>query len=211
MLIHLSPRLFTCDVTGPNCELIDLAIPELNLLLKGGKDLTSRRPYPNKRYVVACRNLGRKAISGLVIQAPEGTRTFTATARWAIDATLAVTHKVSYEIIDTDFDLVSDDMLLWSASPVGWGTLPCRWPDFAMDWTPANAQPRMDVSPGGIREGVVLDTFEGGLILLREEWHRLPTLEPERLSSKIPSMRDRLPAFGDAFVASGAQTAELPC
>lgn len=59
MLIHISPQFLTCEASGNDCEIVDLTIPELDLSLKGGSDIVSRRPFPNKRYVVASRKVGR--------------------------------------------------------------------------------------------------------------------------------------------------------
>ncbi|MBZ9574487.1 hypothetical protein KGR00_07185 [Halomonas coralii] len=178
--------------------------------MKGGKDLASRRPYPNKRYVVACRKVGRKAITGFLIQAPDDVRWFSATARWAIGATIVVRHVVRYEIIDSDYDAVSDDMLLWGPTPKALGNWPSRWPDFTAQWpaytaqwTPANAQPCMEVTPTGRREGDVRDTVEGGLILYREERLGLPTIESGRLLEKELSVRHRLPEIKSAFDTRG--------
>ncbi|RMR16853.1 hypothetical protein ALP90_200101 [Pseudomonas amygdali pv. ulmi] len=48
MIIHLSPSIYACPKTEP-CSLIDLTCNELNIDLVGGKELTARRPYPNKK------------------------------------------------------------------------------------------------------------------------------------------------------------------
>ncbi|CAB3802588.1 hypothetical protein LMG28614_05651 [Paraburkholderia ultramafica] len=70
MLIHITPRFFTCDQSGPFVELIDLRIDPLDLFLRGGKELTTRRPYPNKHFAVACRKAGSKAIDWILVDTP---------------------------------------------------------------------------------------------------------------------------------------------
>lgn len=60
MLIHVTPRVYLNP--APEllfCFLHDVAIPELGLRLDGEKDLDARRPYHNKRYLVACEKSAR--------------------------------------------------------------------------------------------------------------------------------------------------------
>jgi hypothetical protein len=66
MLLHIRPKLFSyCDAV----ELVDLEIKPLGLFLRGGRELATRRPYPNKGYVVGCRRAGsRKALDGILIE-----------------------------------------------------------------------------------------------------------------------------------------------
>ena len=65
MLIHITPRLLKPSSVGLTCGLIDVEVPELGLMLKEGRELVARTPYPNKRYLVASRKQGLKAIVGL--------------------------------------------------------------------------------------------------------------------------------------------------
>lgn len=112
MLLHLHPRLFSdfADV-----ELVDLSIDPLRLKLRGGVDLMTRRPLPNKHYAVACRRQGRKAINGIFIDTDKPVTEFLYTARWAIHADFICTHKVHYQLLDAEFDAASDSMVLWYA------------------------------------------------------------------------------------------------
>ncbi|MEB1785431.1 DUF6012 family protein [Xanthomonas campestris pv. campestris] len=64
MLIHLAPRLLEPQGIPTRCELIDIAIAPFGLLLRNGIEVVARRPYPAKRYQVACRKIGRKAMKG---------------------------------------------------------------------------------------------------------------------------------------------------
>lgn len=66
MLIHLIPNILA-DRSHVPCSLVDLTSPELGLNLIGGKELTARRPYPNKHYLVACRKVGQKAVNGFLV------------------------------------------------------------------------------------------------------------------------------------------------
>ncbi|WP_257385926.1 DUF6012 family protein, partial [Xanthomonas phaseoli] len=83
MLIHLSPRLFEPQGIPTRCELIDIAIAPFGLLLRNGIEVVARRPYPNKRYQVACRKIGRMAMNGLLIEAAGTVDAFRVVTRWA--------------------------------------------------------------------------------------------------------------------------------
>jgi hypothetical protein len=64
-----------------------------------GVDLATRRPYPNKRYAVACRREGRKAIEGILIENSPPVEKLDYTARWVVDAEFVATHRVSYKLL----------------------------------------------------------------------------------------------------------------
>ncbi len=110
MLFHIRPRLIS---PFKDVELVDLGIHPLNLRLEGGLDLATRRPYLNKRYAVACRKEGRKAIDGILIEMAAPVQEMHYTARWAVEATFLVTHDIHYKLLDHDFDAASDSMVLW--------------------------------------------------------------------------------------------------
>lgn len=67
MLIHFCPRLLTPAGFDLPCELIDIRIKEFDLHLLGGRDVVARHPLPDKRYHVACRKSGCKAVNGLLV------------------------------------------------------------------------------------------------------------------------------------------------
>ena len=50
MLLHFTPKIL-CRYR--NVELVDLHLEPFDVTLKGGSDLMTCRPYPNKRYAVA--------------------------------------------------------------------------------------------------------------------------------------------------------------
>jgi hypothetical protein len=211
MLIHITPRIYLAyRYDMPACELVDLTISELGMTLLGGEDLASRRPYPNKNYVVACRKVGQKAIDGILIDTHRPVRTFCAVARWAINANLVLTHRTNYVVLDDDFDAVSDKMVLWDSMPENMGGWGSRWPEFARGWAPAHAQPRMDMSPitddHAHRVGDVQDSIGAhGLIAERIETFRMPTIERGRLHGER-AIWDRLPPLETAFKAIVSQT-----
>jgi hypothetical protein len=116
MLIHLIPRMFACPVTEPLCELHDFESPELGLTLKAGTDLVGRRPFPNKKYLVANRRIGRKAMNGFLIETKAPIRAFTTITRWTVESEeRVVTHRITYRVLDDEFDAVTEDMPYWYA------------------------------------------------------------------------------------------------
>ena len=200
MLIHVTPRIYLGQTNGVSpgpmkCELIDVTIPELELVLEEGKDVVARRPYPNKNYLTACRKVGQKAIVGILVDTMLAVQSFSVLTRWAINAERTLTRRVNYLVIDEDYDTVSDDMLLWDS----------RWPEEALGFVPSRAQPRMDVWTAEAslhaRQGEVKDTYRDGMIALREETFRIPTIERERLLGQDFIVRDRLPSIDMAFSA----------
>ncbi|MCG7374221.1 MULTISPECIES: DUF6012 family protein [Pseudomonas] len=197
MIIHISPTLLTCSQTGPNCSLIDLVIPELGMALWEGKELVTRRPFPNKNYLVACRNSGRKAIKGLLIETTHPIKSFTMLARWSINASYIVKHRVNYEILDDVFDTASSEMLLWGEQSSEKFSFESRWPEMPSDTTPLNTQPKMQVSQASWKRGDFHDVISHGRIMERVENFRMPTIERERL---MHSVWDRLPTVDSAFL-----------
>src|ERR1700738_95197 len=119
MLLHLLPRLFSLQFGI--VSVVDVEIPTLGLRLLGNVDLTTRRPYPNKHYAVACRKRGHKAVDGIFIETGEPVAHIDCITRWAVEAKAVVTHRVRYTLLDRDFDSASDHMLLWCAESDGLG------------------------------------------------------------------------------------------
>ena len=111
MLIHLAPRLLEPQGIPTRCELIDIAMAPFGLLLRNGIEVVARRPYPNKRYQVACRKIGRKAMNGLLIETAGTVDAFRVVTRWAVEGEMLCTHEVNYSLADQDHDAVSEDVL----------------------------------------------------------------------------------------------------
>ena len=210
MLIHITPRLLKPSSVGLTCGLIDVEVPELGLMLKEGRELVARTPYPNKRYLVASRKQGLKAIVGLFIDATSHIEAFTVITRWSVEGETLLTHRVHYVVLDHDHDAVTDSMVLWHATSKSLGGFTSRWPQVPKEWTAANAQPRMDVlkhkAEQGGRVGEVRDTVSPtGLIRERNETFRMPTVERARLlhprlATQFGGDRvERLPNIESAF------------
>lgn len=207
MLIHITPKLYLVYRNeAPHCKLIDLTIEEMGLVLSGTSDLATRRPYPNKNYLVGCRKLGQKAIDGIFIETQNHVPSFTTVARWAVNADMVLTHRTNYIVLDNDFDAVSDNMKLWFATSPSLGSWSSRWPQCAMGLIPSSSEPRMDVwSPaiGGVgRQGEVNDNLaSNGTIIERTETFRIPTIERDRLFGER-AKHERFPSREAIFNAS---------
>ncbi|WP_061289930.1 DUF6012 family protein [Azotobacter vinelandii] len=194
MLIHLTPRMFACPHTEP-CTLIDLACDELGLMLKGDRELTARRPYPNPKYLVACRKVGRKAMDGFLVETPQPLREFTVVTRWAVAASHTATHRLRYIVLDEEFDALSENMLLWS-----YGDWKPRWPDHYKHLAPVQIQPRMEVSPQLENKREVVDRLDRqGFLIERSEVFRLHTIERDRLLNVDRHVMERIPSLDMAF------------
>lgn len=153
MLIHIRPMMLTWH----RALLIDLDLHPFDLHLVGGKDLNIGHPYPNRIYTVGCRKDRRRITDGILIETGSFVPRFRATARWAIDAEKVITSVVDYEILDQDFDAVSDHTILWLARLNGWRA---RW-----DFDKRPDEPRVyDATP------------------LQTHYFPMPTLERERLT-----------------------------
>jgi hypothetical protein len=126
MLLHIIPKLFS---TVRDCTIADLTIEPFGLQLRGGVELRTVRPYLNKRYAVAARRIGRKALDGILIETPEPISAYSYTARWAIEAQHLVTHHVTCKLLDRDFDAASEDSVLWYAHSESLGGWISREPD----------------------------------------------------------------------------------
>jgi hypothetical protein len=202
MLIHVTPRinLQYAPKDALPCTLYDVVIPELGLRLDGKQNLVARKPYPNKNYLVACRKVGRFAVSGILVEAQVRLPKFTVVTRWRTAYGLH-THEVAYEVLDGEFDAVSDNMLLWGGWQRDGSTWSNRYPESARAWSPVQAEPRMILAG---RDERVLEVIERrdmyGVVFDRNETFPIPSLERERLLSQFPSSL-RLPTIGDAFFA----------
>lgn len=203
MLIHLIPKIYLpldCE-----CELIDLTINELGLVLVGGKDITARKPYPNKRILVGCRKTGQKAIDGIFVETAQHLNSFTVITRWKFDydESRVITHQVNYIVLDDDFETISASMSLWYAASSGLGGWSSRWPECYSTTYPCYAEPQMDVLPhnkgGSERDGEVIDILdECEFIINRTETFKIPTIERERLFGER-AKHERFPAMDSIY------------
>lgn len=216
MLIHLTPRFFL-----PYCyaqlDLISVEIPELQLLLQGGIDITIKKPYKNKNFFVVCRKKGKKAINGILIETDRFISDFTLITRWkinSIESMIESTHYIHYHINDFDFDAVTDYMLLWNAFSNTEYKL--RKNEEQKKWIMVYSQPQMMLFPKEInlddnnqREEYCTYNILGdnGIIKSKHEFFSVPTVERERLAvpfwgnehSRIPPITDLFNAKVKAF------------
>ena len=201
MLIHLSPQLLLAK-PADKCELLKVCSTELGIQLIGGIDVVGRRPFPNKRYAVACRREGGKTVHGLLIQADRHISEFNVTTEWKLPDGQILTHSVRYVVLDEDFDTISDNMLSWYATGGSDGEREARWPQDSVYTSPARSQPRMDVVADSGRSGIITDTLnENGRLVERQEIFRLHTIQRDRVLRPDFSIGSRLPFLSEAFHA----------
>jgi hypothetical protein len=209
MLIHIVPKLFEPPY-AIHSEIIEVSIPECGLHLIGGKDITARRPYPNKRYLVACRKIGQKAMVGALIDVAGSIQNYTVITRWRVNG-LVVTHFVEHEVLDHEYDAVSDLMVLWYGQyGTNWQN---RWPTCYTEEAPIARQPAMDVFSANMngltRPEEVRDVIDEELrVIRRVEPFKLHTIERERLLDTENRHGERIPDINHAFNAKYRTRAE---
>ena len=188
MLIHITPSFLNCAVSGWNCDLVDLVIPEFDLHLVAGKDLLARRPYPNKNYHVVSAKSSRKALVGLLIDTPQHIRSFTAKTRWAVTEGYVVEHEVEYVITDDEHDAATDRMVLWNYSRLHTHT-----------GSPESAKPIFGLSLSKSRERTTDNEYnaDGKLVRIRDRFE-MPTVESECIDPATV-VWCRQPPFATAF------------
>jgi hypothetical protein len=195
MLFHFRPRLLS---PFRNVALIDLEIEALDVHLVGGVDLATRRPYPNKRYVVACRKQGQKAIDGILLEIAKNIKELCYTARWAIEAEFCATHRVDYKLLDQEFDAASDNMILWHACSGELGNWTNRIPPRAKSDIPMVTEPIMEVLGCDVDgRRARKDFIECGMIISRHQLFEMPTIERERIINT--KLNDRMPPIQTVF------------
>lgn len=203
MLVHVTPKFYMLysDFVP---EIVDIAIPELGLVLKGSVDVEARKPYPNKCYFVACRKKGRKAMDGILIDTGDRHRLTDVEliTRWSLGGSI-VTHCVKMNITDTEFDTVTDQIMLWSGFS---GKFASRYPAGTENWIPASCQPRMVLIPEDNEsardkyiQNIRFNKNPNSIIKERIERYSIPTVERARLDGSIPLGR-RVPPYSDAFI-----------
>lgn len=196
MLLHLRPTMLSSETV---VSLIDLQVEPFGLYLRGGRELMTGRPYPNKHYNVVCRKKGKKAIRGILLKVDGPVEGFNYTARWLAGG-IVVTHRVSCSILDQEFGAASDDMWLWRGTSGGWGN---RMPDGFRDAVPMYVQPVMQLVDSSEQRSATVDVvnFKSGWIIDRTQVFAMPTIEPERLFSFPQEDDTRMPRLEDAFEA----------
>lgn len=197
MLLHIRPSFFSKSFAA---RLLFLLVQPWGLCLYDGKEITTRKPYRNTHYFVACRKKGQKAIDGLLIETPEQVRSFWTIAHWLANGADVVTHRVNYEIIDDDFPAASDDSLLWHATGEESGNwtqrIPAHMTAPAMAYRPCATLRKEDfLSLENVRDEVLNES----IIVERIQNLQMPTIERERLLDNA-LQEGRGPQEGDAFL-----------
>lgn len=204
MLYHFNPKLFAERKEHPDCGLIDFSCPELGITLLGdgyvkGADLTTRRPYPNKRFLVSCRNKGRAAVNGFLVETEKRLAKYTSIARWVIDCNRTATHIIDHIVLDEERDAVTEDLALCYATCPEIGGYDSRLPDIMAQWSPASSEPRLEITPEN-RNGIFSDKInEKGEIVERRETFYQHTIEKDRLIGPYHYTCGRRPSYEDAF------------
>lgn len=125
MFLHLVPKIL--HPMGNLCTLDSVSVPELSLRLTGN-DLVAMRPYPNKQYLVGMLK-GRRALNGFLVKSPRAFEEFTMVSVWNIEGFGKITHTLKTFVEDTDYDLVSHDVLLAQGSYRAQASEQCRVSD----------------------------------------------------------------------------------
>jgi hypothetical protein len=199
MLLHIRPRLF---YSGGAVTLVDATIEAFGLRLRGGPDLAIGRPYPNKRYTVAYRKIGRKSLDGILIETTKPVKEWRCTARWAVEAQFLITHHVDYRISDEDFDAASDNMMLWYGCGEGLGGWSSRMPP------EAEGISLMYFEPEDFKRATCQDKRDVyGRIVERHQTFTMPTIERERLLTT--ELANRMPSVEMAFQQNEPLTPSL--
>jgi hypothetical protein len=190
LLLHIRPQILA---PWREVTLTEFVVEPFGLHLRGGTELMTKRPYPDKNYAVGCRK-GRKPIKGILIEAAGHVEEFHTTARWVITPKLTVTHHVHYTLLDHELDAASDDMTLWNSTSEARGGWTRRWAAWAEDLSPMAAAPIMEVIDNPhtrLRRVMREDLHDScGRIVERNEDFPMLTVEPEKRPPK-GALQDR--------------------
>ncbi|ENL6119091.1 hypothetical protein AB5O01_004805 [Salmonella enterica] len=195
MYLHIVPQLY--HLMANKCHLESITIPELDFIIEGDA-LSTGRPYPNKNIWVGMRK-GRKAINGLLLKTDKHLKWFTTDYQWYIENMGMINHRVTNYIEDSDFDMVSQDIMLNG----GFEQWESRRHSAYNEISPAKNQPQMEsfLSNPGKRDSH--DTWRvfdwGDFLELREESLLLHTIQSERLNADFP-LFSRLPSSEQAII-----------
>jgi hypothetical protein len=200
MLLHIRPQYFlpTADVVS----LAELRIDPFGLVLRGDIEVATRKPYPNKGWKVSCRK-GKttKAVDGILLETSKPIDEFGVTAIWCIAAEWITTKRTLYKILDHDFDLASDDQMLWYALTI-WDREKQAEEKIGLDRVPKCEQPKPEFTTVPTQHASCGDLInEQGLVCERRSVLFMPTIERERLTDpRFAHFRpDRRPTLDQAF------------
>lgn len=194
MYLHIVPQLF--HLMANKCHLESIVIPELDFRVEL-EALSTGRPYPNKNYWVGMRK-GRKALNGLLLKTDKQLKWFTAEYQWHIENMGAIKHRVTTYIEDSDFDMVSHDILLNGSFDKWKSRVHSAYENLA----PVKIQAKMESflkKPGDETHDVWQEYDWGDFLLSREESLLLHTIQSERLNTNF-SLFTRLPSIEQAII-----------
>lgn len=194
MYIHIVPELF--HLMANKCHLEAIAIPELDFKIEGDA-LSTGRPHPNKNIWVGMRK-GRKAINGLLLKTDKHLKWFTTDYHWYIENMGMINHRVTTYIKDSDFDMVSHDIMLNG----GFDKWKSRVHSAYENLAPVRIQAKMESflnKPGEETHDVWKEYDWGDFLLSREESLLLHTIQSERLNTDF-SLFSRLPSPEQAII-----------
>ena len=201
MKVHLTPSIFN-KFSDVNISLLSITFPELDLTLSYGIDVHVGTPHPNKNIFVVFRKPNKlhpvRHVNGILIEVPEHIKTFSAITRWVVDGKL-VTHCVNYTLADNEYDIATDDPVMWYATSEG--TQKDRWP--CKHETPSLFKPRFEViidAGKSSKVGDIKDEYnKDGFLVSRIENYLLPTIKMSHLYSDYNSSKKRMPNIKDMF------------
>lgn len=178
MLIHLTPTF-----VNPYSN-IKVTLEQLSIIAGDDnfeyeipiKDLSLKKPHPNKTYYVACRKRKNKAFMGLIAHIEEEKiNKFTVYEKWRTvidnDIEKEHLHYITFNLLDNEFDTVSQDFLLWQAYST----------DIHKDWIPVNCTPKMEFDTEIFKDSPRRNEIEdgyyfNGIIKQRNEQYYIPTM-----------------------------------
>lgn len=202
MYLHLIPKIL--HPMGNQCTLVSVSVPELSLCLTD-TELVAMRPYPNKQYLVGMLK-GRRALNGFLVKSPRALTEFTMVAVWSIEGYGKITHTLKTFVEDTDYDLVSHDVLLAQGSCRTQPSEEYRVHPVYKNIAPVYIEPKMEslllTEPN--LENDVCETYSWGMLVrTREEGFKAMTMPSERLRNSVALRGDRQPQAEQAIVVTG--------
>lgn len=202
MFLHLVPKIL--HPMGNLCTLDSVSVTELSLHLTGN-DLVAMRPYPNKQYLVGMLK-GRKALNGFLVKIPRALEEFTMVSVWNIEGYGKITHTLKTFVEDTEYDLVSHDVLLAQGSYRAQASEEYRVHSVYKNIAPVHIEPKMEslLSTEPNLENDVCETYSWGMLVrTREEGFKAMTMPSARLRESEALRGDRQPQPEQAIVISG--------
>lgn len=182
MLLYVKPTMLTPSRLGTGRRLVDVSIPEVGIELRGGREVTSRTPYPNKNWMVVGAK-GNPPTDGLLIDVGDAPDVVTVRTRWAIEAAAVIVHELKIVVADRSHDVIAGNSTLWAL----YGSPQWRWDDVTLPWMkPAVGNMRLDAFMRETSRGELEtvrgadDTLVDDLVTLRRETLEAPTVERDR-------------------------------